>query len=84
MTKEYKYVFNGFDFDELYDLTKDPYEIKNLDDDPDYEEIKRDMVKRMWRFACKEKDIIGNAYFTVALAPWGPNIALSEMKSEIK
>ncbi|NOZ23651.1 MAG: sulfatase-like hydrolase/transferase [Planctomycetes bacterium] len=76
MTKEYKYVFNGFDFDELYDLKKDPYEMKNLIDDPDYEDIKRDMCKRMWKFSCKENDIIGNPYFTVALAPYGPKVAL--------
>ena len=80
MTKEYKYVFNGFDFDELYDLTKDPGEIKNLSDDPDYQDIKKDMVRRMWRFSCEEKDIWGNGYFTVALAPWGPNVALTEMQ----
>jgi arylsulfatase A-like enzyme len=79
MTKEAKYVFNGFDFDELYDLKSDPHEIHNLADDPLYEDLKRDMVTRMWRFAYKEKDIVGNAYFTVALAPWGPNIALTDM-----
>lgn len=30
MTKEWKYVYNGFDYDELYDLTNDPHEIHNL------------------------------------------------------
>lgn len=30
MTKEYKYVYNGFDYDELYDLGADPYEMKNM------------------------------------------------------
>lgn len=30
MTQEYKYVYNGFDYDELYDLRADPHEIKNL------------------------------------------------------
>jgi arylsulfatase A-like enzyme len=30
MTKEYKYVYNGFDFDELYDLQADPHETRNL------------------------------------------------------
>ena len=81
-TKAHKYVFNGFDFDELYDLTKDPHETKNLIDDPDYEDIKLDLVKRMWRFSYREKDIWGNGYFTVAMAPWGPNVALTEMKVE--
>jgi arylsulfatase A-like enzyme len=30
MTHEYKYVYNAFDFDEMYDLKKDPYEMNNL------------------------------------------------------
>lgn len=30
MTKDYKYVYNGFDYDELYDLKQDPYEMVNL------------------------------------------------------
>jgi arylsulfatase A-like enzyme len=30
MTKEYKYVYNGFDYDELYDLKQDPHEMVNL------------------------------------------------------
>ena len=29
-TKEYKYVYNGFDYDELYDLKQDPHEMVNL------------------------------------------------------
>jgi arylsulfatase A-like enzyme len=30
MTKDYKYVYNGFDYDELYDLKNDPHEMHNL------------------------------------------------------
>jgi arylsulfatase A-like enzyme len=30
MTKEYKYVYNGFDYDEFYDLKNDPHEMRNL------------------------------------------------------
>jgi arylsulfatase A-like enzyme len=30
MTKDWKYVYNGFDYDELYDLRNDPYEMRNL------------------------------------------------------
>jgi arylsulfatase A-like enzyme len=75
-TKEFKYVYNGFDFDELYDLRNDPYEMRNLNDHPDYQEVKRDLVRRMWRFAGKEDDIIFNPYPTTALAPWGPADAL--------
>ncbi len=30
MTKDHKYVYNGFDYDELYDLKQDPHEMVNL------------------------------------------------------
>ena len=30
MTKDYKYVYNGFDYDELYDRNQDPHEMRNL------------------------------------------------------
>jgi len=50
-TKRWKYVYNGFDFDELYDLQSDPHEMKNLASDPTHRETVRDMCKRMRRLA---------------------------------
>lgn len=75
MTKEFKYVFNGFDFDELYDLENDPHQMINLADNPEYENIKKELCRRMWRFAYEENDSMINNYITVALAPYGPAIA---------
>lgn len=72
MTKQFKYVFNGFDLDELYDLRSDPHEMKNLADDAAYGEIKRGLCERMWQFACREGDSATNPYITVGLAPFGP------------
>lgn len=72
MTKEYKYVFNGFDRDELYDLRNDPHEIKNVADEAAYDEIKRDMCRRMWRFAHREEDAVCQSYITISLVPYGP------------
>ncbi len=72
VTATHKYVFNGFDRDELYDLAKDPDEMTNLADDPACQEIKRDMVRRMWRNAYREGDTAINSYITTGLAPWGP------------
>lgn len=34
VTHRYKYVFNAFDFDEMYDLQEDPHEMRNIADDP--------------------------------------------------
>ncbi len=72
MTNDYKYVFNGFDRDELYDLGSDPHEMINLADDRRYHEIKRAMCGRMWRFAYNEGDTALSPYITVGLAPFGP------------
>ncbi len=77
-TKEWKYVYNGFDFDELYDLKNDPHEMKNLAEEPGHAEVKRELVRKMWRFGVKTDDHIFNPYATVAMAPWGPGDALRE------
>jgi len=82
MTKEYKYVFNGFDEDELYDLTKDPHETHNLAADPAYEGVKREMCRRLWRFAAKEKDRVHCSYITVGLAPYGPADAFRDEEAK--
>jgi len=74
-TATHKYVYNGFDFDELYDLDADPHEMVNLEADPALEDVKKDLVRRMWETALAEEDISTNPYWTVALAPWGPGIA---------
>ncbi|MHB8889682.1 MAG: sulfatase-like hydrolase/transferase [Acidobacteriaceae bacterium] len=103
MTKDYKYVYNGFDYDELYDLKQDPHEMVNLafpdvkqsraiveqgkgygngSDvawpplSPHLAEVRRDMLKRMWKFAQEHKDQIFNPYITVAMAPFGPGVEL--------
>ncbi|MBE7465113.1 MAG: sulfatase-like hydrolase/transferase [Planctomycetes bacterium] len=76
-TKAHKYVYNGFDFDELYDLQKDPHETRNVASDPAYTAIKRDLCGKMWRFAERERDeMLFNPYWTVAMAPYGPADAL--------
>lgn len=72
--KRYKYVFNGFDIDELYDLERDPYELINLAGKKEYEELKKELIKELWRWAVKTDDIIFNPYPTVSLIPYGPLI----------
>ncbi len=72
----HKYVFNGFDFDEFYDLEQDPHEMTNLIDDPRYENTRRELIRALWSFAGKENDHIFNPYGTVAIMPYGPALAL--------
>ncbi|MBT5872094.1 MAG: hypothetical protein HOH43_01645 [Candidatus Latescibacteria bacterium] len=49
--------------------------MRNIADNDDYDDVKRDLVKRMWQTALDQNDIISNPYATVAMAPWGPGIA---------
>lgn len=74
MTREWKYVYNGFDFDELYDLQKDPGETVNLINEPDKKAVVKEMCQRLWRFAYETGDVCINQYVMVAHAPYGPGI----------
>ncbi len=75
-TTDYKYVYNGFDEDELYNLRTDPAEMVNLAQAPEMDGVKRDLVRRMWQLAAQHHDTIFNQYPTTALAPYGPAVAL--------
>lgn len=77
-TAEYKYVFNGFDQDELYDLRNDPGETVNLANDPQFQPVIQDLCRRLWRFAEAEGDQMINSYITVGLAPFGPAQAFTQ------
>jgi arylsulfatase A-like enzyme len=77
-TKDYKYTFNGFDKDELYDLVEDPHEMRNLAADPAYRDVLQQMSARLWRFAYAEADSAINPYVTVGLAPYGPAQAFQD------
>ena len=47
ITDRHKYVFNGFDIDELYDLHADPAEMHNRIDDPAYTDVKSALQCRL-------------------------------------
>jgi arylsulfatase A-like enzyme len=70
----YKYVFNGFDVDELYDLFADPYEMHNLAHDPAYLPVLEGMAGRMWDIARETDDfnMYQAQYGMFRFAPVGP------------
>ena len=77
--RKWKYVFNTFDYDELYDLESDPHELHNLIYGPDqekgpYADVLYDMCRKMWQFAYETGDACVNPYIMTALAPFGPGI----------
>lgn len=83
-TRTHKYVFNGFDYDELYDLANDTHEMVNRAADPHYQGIKRDLCRRLWRFAHAHGDSAINAYITVSLAPFGPAEAFRQVDDRVR
>ncbi len=78
MTREWKYVYNGFDYDELYHLSVDPDEMVNLSGDSRYRETKRELAKRLWQFAYDHGDVCVNPYVMVSLAEFGPGIIFDD------
>ena len=77
-TKDWKYIYNGFDFDELYDLKNDPDELHNVFDKYKNTQVVHDLCKTMWQFAKDKGDTCVNSYIMVGLSPYGPSIVNEE------
>ena len=77
MTREWKYVYNGFDYDELYDLINDPFETKNLINDERLQPKVKELCTMMWKFAAARNDNCINPYIMIGFAPYGPQFAFS-------
>jgi arylsulfatase A-like enzyme len=60
ITQRFKYVFNGFDFDEFYDLQKDPNELHNRVDDAAHRADVDDMRARMYEMMTRFGDPFGD------------------------
>ncbi len=73
----WKYVFNGFAEDELYDLEGDPFEGTNLAGDPAHAATLRSMAARLWGIVRDTDDrTLGDAqYGMFRFAPVGPEAA---------
>lgn len=74
---DWKFVFNGFDFDELYDLANDPDERNNLAALPEQADRVRDMMAGVWQHAKASGDraIVESHYFSMRFAAVGPDVA---------
>lgn len=70
----YKYVFNGFDEDELYDLAADPHELCNLAGDAAQRPLLEKMAARMWQICHETGDdnMTQAQYGMFRFAPVGP------------
>ncbi len=72
----WKLVWNGFDFDELYNLDDDPGEMHNLIDDPAHADRVRSLMADIWRIVHETNDhpLAGMHYPACRLAPYGQNV----------
>jgi arylsulfatase A-like enzyme len=68
-TARYKYAFNSFDIDELYDLARDPDEMENRFDDPTYAPVRAEMIERMRRHIERQRDPIRPCFNTLTTFP---------------
>ncbi len=73
---QWKYVFNTFDEDELYDLAADPHELRNLAGDPGHRSVLEAMARRMWRWVAETGDesMRKAQYGMFRFAPVGPEM----------
>ncbi|MCU4751782.1 sulfatase-like hydrolase/transferase [Halobacteria archaeon AArc-curdl1] len=55
-TPAYKFVYNGPDRNELYDLEADPDELQNLVDHPAYEDVRTSMAERLLEWMHRTED----------------------------
>lgn len=71
---QWKYVFNTFDEDELYDLAADPHELRNLAGELDSRPLLERMAGRMWQIIGNTDDwnMLQAQYGMFRFAPVGP------------
>jgi choline-sulfatase len=74
---DWKFVFNGFDFDELYNLRDDPQEVTNRAAEPGQQQRIESMMSEIWRRVRDTGDraIHESHYFSMRLACVGPEAA---------
>lgn len=72
----WKYLFNGFDVDELYNLDDDPYELNNLAEEPAHRDTLREMARGMWRVVRDTDDhnLFKSHYPILRVGSFGPQV----------
>ena len=74
---DWKFAFNGFDFDELYNLAEDPGETTNLVNDPQQQQRVRAMMSEVWNWLRKTNDrtLLETHYFSMRMGRVGPELS---------
>jgi choline-sulfatase len=71
----WKFVFNGFDYDELYNLDNDPHELNNLGNGSEHMDRMKSMMAEMWQIMKETGDriLLETHYSPMRFALVGPN-----------
>jgi len=71
---DWKFVFNGFDEDELYNLADDPHETENLAADPRHADRVAELTAAAWAHmqATGDRTLLESHYFSLRLGAVGP------------
>ncbi len=71
----WKLVWNGFDFDELYNLDDDPYEMTNLAEMPSYRPRVNELMAHAWNVirATDDRSLLNSHYPILRLGSVGPD-----------
>ena len=74
MGRDWKFVHNGFEYDELYNLTADPYKMNNLAQDPTYTPRLQTMTRQMLQIVVASGDhsLFNTHYPLMRIAAAGP------------
>ncbi|QCT04744.1 putative choline-sulfatase [Paenibacillus algicola] len=73
-TKDYKFVYNPTDIDELYDLNQDPHEMVNIAEQPEMSGVLKEMYRLMWENGYRYEDNHFVSYIPVTTGEYGPAI----------
>jgi arylsulfatase A-like enzyme len=60
ITDRFKYVFNGFDYDEMYDLECDPHELHNVVRDEGYAAVRAELRGKLYELMNRFGDPYGD------------------------
>ncbi len=71
----WKFVHNGFDFDELYNLEDDPHEMSNLAEEPAWQPQLQAMYGELWKIVARTGDraLLNTHYPAQRFAAYGPD-----------
>lgn len=77
---KWKFVFNGFDYDELYNLEEDPLELNNLAFDPTQRDRMKELMTEIWKnvHATNDRALLETHYSPMRMAVVGPNAAIKQ------